>query len=102
MAKLSVDLQHMETIERLYTEAERLIGQMMVSLRSSNSTLTKEYLGGSSEINQEGIEKYLEHLGFLQLSCQANREHVALTKRELKSVDELMSNAMDILRGAKK
>ena len=89
---ISLNQSHMESVEAQYSEAESLIDEIVKELGNAKDSLNNYYLGLSVDINNESIEKYVEHMEFLKLCCQSTREYVEYTKDALLAMDAYLKN----------
>ena len=86
--KLIVEQVHMTSIEGQYSDAEKKISEIIIKLKSAINDLDACYEGIATALNRESFEKYIQHLEFLKLCCQANREFIKFSKESLAAADK--------------
>ena len=87
-----INQAHMESIEAQYSEAESLVDEIIKELYNAKGILDNCYTGLAIDICSESLEKYVEHMEFLKLCCQSNREYVKFTKEALLDMDAYFKN----------
>ena len=91
---LTVDEPFMEGIEEQYSEAEIIIEEILENLRGAQEIINECYTGLADEINNGGMERYIQHVEFLGLCCRATREYVVYSKEFLLFQDRLIKQTM--------
>ena len=86
--------EHLESIEKEYKEAENILTEVIGELKQAQYYLEEHYLGLANEINVEAIDRYIKHMEFLQLSCQATRAFVEYSKEDMIAADQLNAAAV--------
>jgi len=89
MAGLTVDELFMMVIERKYSEAETTINELMLNLGRIKIHINEHYLGMATDINNAGLEKYMQHIDYLRLCCRNTRDYVKFSKELLARADEV-------------
>ena len=84
---ISISSIGIKTVEKQYSDAESIIEEIISKLSNAREILDTNYLGLASEINSESLTRYIEHLEFLKLCCEATREYSRLSCTQFYSYD---------------
>ncbi len=80
---IAIEETHMDTIVKMYGEAETLLDEIITELVSTKDVLIDGYEGLATNINEESIARYQQHMEFLKLCCEANKEQIKLSKESI-------------------
>jgi len=82
---------NMKSIENQYLEAENRINEIKQFLRNAKFTLENCYDGVATDLVSESIDRYVEHMEFLKLCCEATRAHIKYSRDAIYSADAMNS-----------
>jgi len=81
------NISHMENIESHYKKASIDIENIISDLTKARNALEECYKGIASDINGTSIDRYINHMKFLKLCCEAALRYVEASREKMINTD---------------